>query len=121
MRYTHLTIKLAVQLKTRYAQDTLSIYPQVLNLHPHCQGVLLSLVFNRGTSLKDKSGSLTRRHMREIQEALRNNKPETIPDILRDMSKLWTKTGKQGNSGVGVRRRKEADIFERGLKCDCYQ
>ncbi|STZ02804.1 hypothetical protein [Moraxella equi] len=59
--------------------------------------------------------------MREIQEALRNNKPETIPDILRDMSKLWTKTGKQGNSGVGVRRRKEADIFERGLKCDCYQ
>jgi len=37
------------------------------------------------------------------------------------MSKLWNKTGPKGNSGVGKRRRDEADIFEKGLKCDCYK
>jgi len=46
---------------------------------------------------------------------------EKIPDIFRDMSKLWNKTGPKGNSGVGKRRREEAEIFERGLKCDCYK
>lgn len=37
------------------------------------------------------------------------------------MSKLWNKTGPKGNSGVGKRRREEANIFEKGLKCACYE
>ncbi|MFW1812119.1 pesticin C-terminus-like muramidase [Acinetobacter ursingii] len=117
-------LQLATLLKTRYANQVLSIYPETLNLHPHCQGVLLSLVFNRGPGLADpkppKKG-LTRIHMRKIRDALKNNKPEEIPEILRDMSKLWNKTGPKGNSGVGIRRREEAKIFEKGLKCDCYK
>lgn len=117
-------LKLATVLKTRYANQVLSIYPQTLKLHPHCQGVLLSLVFNRGPGLSDpkppKKG-LTRLHMRQIRDALESEKPEKIPDILRDMSKLWNKTGPKGNSGVGIRRREEAKIFEKGLKCDCYK
>lgn len=59
--------------------------------------------------------------MRQIQDALKANTPELIPDILRDMSKLWNKTGPKGNSGVGKRRREEADIFEKGMNCDCYK
>lgn len=117
-------LKLATVLKKRYANQVLSIYPETLDLHPHCQGVLLSLVFNRGPSLEDpkppKKG-LTRIHMRQIRDALKDNKPEEIPSILRDMSKLWSKTGPKGNSGVGIRRREEAKIFEKGLKCDCYK
>lgn len=117
-------LQLATVLKTRYANQVLSIYPETLNLHPHCQGVLLSLVFNRGPSLTDpkppKKG-LTRIHMRQIRDALKNNKPEEIPEIFRDMSKLWNKTGSKGNSGVGIRRREEAKIFEKGLICDCYK
>lgn len=46
-------LKLAIVLKTRYANQVLSIYPETLTLHPHCQGVLLSLVFNRGPGLVD--------------------------------------------------------------------
>jgi len=117
-------LKLATVLKTRYANQVLSIYPETLTLHPHCQGVLLSLVFNRGPGLVDpkppKKG-LTRKHMRQVQDALKNKKPEEIPNILRDMSKLWNKTGPKGNSGVGKRRREEANIFEKGLKCACYE
>ena len=112
---------LATALKTRYAKQVLSIYPKTLELHPHCQGVLLSLVFNRGPSLSDRKGSVTRKHMRQIKEAFESNEIEKIPDIFRDMSKLWNKTGPKGNSGVGKRRREEAEIFERGLKCDCYK
>lgn len=59
--------------------------------------------------------------MRQVQDALKNKKPEEIPNILRDMSKLWNKTGPKGNSGVGKRRREEANIFEKGLKCACYE
>ncbi|MEX5380937.1 hypothetical protein [Acinetobacter towneri] len=114
-------LHLATALKTRYAQQVLTIYPKTLELHPHCQGVLLSLVFNRGISLNDRKGQLTRKHMRQIKEAFENNKVNTIPNIFRDMSKLWTKTGPSGNSGVGRRRREEAVIFERGLKCECYK
>lgn len=115
-------LHLATVLKTRYANQTLSIYPSALKLHPHCQGVLLSLVFNRGPGLTEpKNGGITRKHMRQIKEALEATTPEKIPDIFRDMSKLWNKTGPNGNSGVGKRRRDEADIFEKGLKCDCYK
>lgn len=114
-------LKLATVLKTRYADQVISIYPEALNLHPHCQGVLLSLVFNRGPSLKDPKEGVTRIHMRQIRDTLKENTPEKIPDILRDMSKLWNRTGPKGNSGVGKRRREEADIFEKGIKCDCYE
>ena len=59
--------------------------------------------------------------MRQIKEALDASTPEKIPDIFRDMSKLWNKTRPKGNSGVGKRGRDEADIFEKGVKCDCYK
>lgn len=72
--------KMALFVKRRYAQSAVDIYPEMLNLHPHCQGALLSLVFNRGNGLKDpKPGNgLTRKHMREISEALKSGKIETI-------------------------------------------
>ena len=57
----------------------------------------------------------------QLKDAFKSSSPEKIPDILRDMSKLWNKTGPKGNSGVGKRRKEEADIFEKGVKCDCYK
>lgn len=59
--------------------------------------------------------------MRQIKEAFKAGSPEIIPDILRDLSNFWNKTAPKGNSGVGKRRRMEADIFEKGVKCDCYK
>jgi len=41
---------------------TCSVFEGVEDVHPNCQGALLSLVFNRGTSLRGDK----RREMREI-------------------------------------------------------
>lgn len=114
------SIKMALFVKKRYSQWAVDIYPEMLNLHPHCQGALLSLIFNRGKGLKEpKQGKgLTRKHMRDIDDALKSGKIEAIPNILRDMAHLW-----EGGSARGLppRRRSEADWFEKGMKCDCYE
>lgn len=110
--------KMIVSVKKRYANQVVDIYPEVLELHPHCQGALLDLIYNRGNGLKDIPKQLTRSHMREIRDAFKAGTPEKIPDILRNMSKLWV--GK-GLNGLVKRRQDEATWFEKGLKCDCYK
>ncbi len=37
-------LKLATRMKQRYAESVITIYPEAVKLHPHCQGALLSLV-----------------------------------------------------------------------------
>ncbi|SPL69679.1 pesticin C-terminus-like muramidase [Acinetobacter stercoris] len=110
--------EMIVSVKKRYANQVVDIYPEVLELHPHCQGALLDLIYNRGNGLKDMPKQLTRSHMREIRDAFKAGTPEKIPDILRNMSKLWV--GK-GLNGLVNRRKDEATWFEKGLKCDCYK
>lgn len=100
-------------VKKRYAEDTLKIYSDVLNYHPHCQGALLSLVYNRYNSLKGDR----RREMREIQEDLKQGGNET-PKLLRSMKRLWTD---KSTRGLQSRREDEAKLFEKGLKCNCYE
>ena len=58
--------RLAIVVKRRYAESVVSIYPEILKYHPHCQGSLLSLVYNRGASLKGPS----RQEMKDIQKSL---------------------------------------------------
>ncbi|WGE88376.1 pesticin C-terminus-like muramidase [Actinobacillus equuli subsp. haemolyticus] len=105
--------KLAVIAKRRYAESVVSIYPEILNYHPHCQGVLLSLVYNRGTLMKGD----TRKEMKDIQQALKEDNASKIPSLLRSMKRLWTTPN---NRGVAIRRENEAKWFEKGVKCDCF-
>ena len=105
--------KLAVIVKQRYAELVVSIYPEILKYHPHCQGALLSLVYNRGISLDGPS----RREMKDIQNVLKVNNAYEIPSLLRSMKRLWTTTK---NRGVAIRREDEAKWFEKGVKCDCF-
>lgn len=105
---------LALRMKARYATDALSIYPKVIEFHPHCQGSLLSLVINRGSGLDGDR----RREMREIRDDFTNGTAENIPNRLRSMKRLWEG---QGQGGLLKRRDKEADFFEEGLKCDCWE
>lgn len=100
-------------VKKRYAGDTLIIYPDILKYHPHCQGALLSLVYNRSISLKGDR----RKEMKEIQEDLKQD-GSNVPTSLRSMKRLWTT---KQNRGLQARREDEAKIFEKGLKCDCYK
>ncbi|WP_252151997.1 hypothetical protein [Acinetobacter sp. ANC 4216] len=100
-------------VKKRYAEDTLKIYPDILKYHPHCQGAILSLVYNRYIGLKGNR----RKEMREIQEDLKK-RGTNVPISLRSMKRLWTT---KQNRGLQARREDEAKIFEKGLKCDCYK
>ena len=54
-------------VKKRYAEDTLKVYPDILKYHPHCQGAILSLVYNRYIGLKGDR----RKEMKEIQDDLK--------------------------------------------------
>jgi GH24 family phage-related lysozyme (muramidase) len=119
-RVSHISISkdnaavLANLLKKSYARQVVSIYPEVIKLHPHCQGSLLSLVFNRGPELETDR----RREMLEIQNDLRSGNQKNVPDRIRSMKRLWVSAGQRG---LLTRRDKEAEFFERGLKCDCWE
>jgi GH24 family phage-related lysozyme (muramidase) len=85
---------------------TLRIYPQVVDLPGDCAAALVSLCFNRGTSLSGER----RREMSNIQALLRTGNLKEIPKQLREMKRLWPKT-----EGLRRRRNEEADLFESGL------
>jgi hypothetical protein len=91
----------------RFAALTKSAFPDIASAHPHGQGAILSLSFNRGTSMSGDS----RREMREIRDNLRPA-PAKIPASIRSMKRLWI--GK-GLDGLLLRREAEAKLFEKGL------
>jgi hypothetical protein len=85
---------------------TLRIYPQMLDLPGDCAAALVSLVFNRGTSLSGER----RREMSNIQALLRTGNLKEIPKQFREMERLWPNV-----KGLRRRRNEEADLFESGL------
>ncbi|VVN77959.1 hypothetical protein [Pseudomonas fluorescens] len=111
------SITLAIIMKKRYAQLVINTYPGVMGLHPHCQGALLSLVVNRGNSFTQPNTD-SRLEMKQINDDLLDFSPENIPSRLRSMKRLWV--GKAGLGGLVTRREDEARLFEKGLKCDCW-
>ena len=79
------------------------------NLPPDAQGALVSLVYNRGTSMVDKPGENRRREMRAIKDAVVAGDLQEIADQLRSMKRLWQG---QGLDGLIERREAEADLVE---------
>lgn len=79
-------------------------------LPPLCQGVLVSLVYNRGTAMRDDSPNDRRLEMRQIRDAVAAGTFELVPQALRDMCRIWP----PGN-GLRARRQREAELFEVGL------
>jgi GH24 family phage-related lysozyme (muramidase) len=76
-----------------------------------CFGVLVSLVYNRGTSMTDTSGVPgSRKEMRDIRDAVAAGRITDVPAALRAMKRLWP----EGN-GLRDRREREAKLFEEGL------
>jgi Bacterial toxin homologue of phage lysozyme, C-term len=113
-------LKLAVIMKARYAQQVVNVYPKSISLHPDCQGVLLSLVINRGNALTHRNPTnQTRVEMNQIKEDFDNNQVDLIPFRLRSMKRLWEDD--PSLRGVAIRREQEAVYFEEALKCDCWK
>lgn len=77
-------------------------------LHPHSNGALVSLVFNRGASMKGSS----RAEMANIRSHIMNGRDSLVPAEITSMCRLWR--GK-GLDGLILRRKWEANQFQKGV------
>ncbi len=84
-------------------------FPGLETLPLDAQGALVSLVFNRGTSMIDKPGQDRRREMRAIRDAVPRQDLREIAAQLRSMKRLWEGKGLQG---LIDRREAEARLVE---------
>jgi hypothetical protein len=70
--------------------NTRKAYPMLDTLPPYCRAALISLVFNRGSSLEDKPGNLQqrRREMRRIRELLNDGDVDAVAAQFDSMTRL---------------------------------
>lgn len=93
-----------------------STFPGLHIFTPNQQGVLVSLVFNRGTELKGSR----RTEMKNIHDIILTNwtleeKVKRIVNQFRAMQRVWpSDSPSSGHPGLRRRRRAEADLFEKG-------
>jgi len=76
-------------------------------LHPHSNGALTSIVYNRGSSMSGDS----RKEMRWIKYNISVNKEDRVPSDIKSMKRLWGPSLK----GLWLRRDAEAKLFQEGL------
>ena len=90
---------------TRLAEKT---FPGLSQLHPDAYGAIVSLVFNRGTSLVGEK----RREMANIKTLIPNKDYKNIAEEFRNMKRVWK--GK-GLDGLLERREAEAKLVEMAI------
>lgn len=93
----------------KYEKQTISAFPGVENLPSLVLGALVSLVYNRGTSMDGER----RAEMRNIREAVKKGDLKEIAKQLRLMKRLWQ--GK-GLDGLLKRREAEAELVEESIQ-----
>ena len=86
---------------TTFWRKAKSAFPGVEKLHPNARGAMLSLVFNRGTSLVGER----RKEMRAIKELVTQKDYEGIADQLEAMKRIWVGT----TIAEGMNRRRDAE------------
>lgn len=87
---------------TKLAEKT---FPGLSDLHPDAYGAIVSLVFNRGTSLKGES----RLEMRNIRVLVPKKDYKKIAQEIRSMKRLWVN---KNLDGLLDRREAEAKLIE---------
>jgi GH24 family phage-related lysozyme (muramidase) len=90
---------------TKLAEKT---FPGLNNLHPDAYGAIVSLVFNRGTSLKGDS----RKEMLSLKELILKKDYNKIAKEFRKMKRIWV--GKNLD-GLLERREAEAKLIESAI------
>lgn len=91
-----------------YVTQTRAAFPGFDALPIDAQGALVSLVFNRGASMKGDR----RKEMRAIRDAVPSGDLREIAKQLREMKRLWVG---QGLDGLLRRRDAEADMVEASI------
>lgn len=92
----------------RYYKLALTIYPGMNELNEDTQGALVSMVFNRGSSLNGDS----RKEMRAIVELVKKKDYEAIAEEIEKSKRLWEH---RGLDGLVIRREAEADIIRNSI------
>jgi GH24 family phage-related lysozyme (muramidase) len=92
-----------------YELRTDQAFPGAEALPEDARGALVSLVYNRGTSMVDHSPDDRRREMRAIRDAVARGDLAEIAAQLRSMKRLWEG---QGLGGLIARREEEAELVE---------
>jgi GH24 family phage-related lysozyme (muramidase) len=91
----------------RYWAMTAKAYPGADALKPNAQGALLSLVFNRGTSMK--ADDPKREEMRAIRPLVQSADYAGIAEQIKKMKRIWI--GTEIEKGMGRRRDAEAALI----------
>lgn len=98
----------------RFYRLALEAFPGMERLHGDAQGALVSLVFNRGTSMTDsKKKPGNRREMRAIRDLVPQGDLRGIAAQFRSMKRLWNP-----RSGLIRRREDEAQLVESVIGVD---
>ncbi len=90
----------------RYVETTRQAFAKFDTLPPLCKGVLVSLVYNRGSAMDGER----RKEMRAIRDHVTEDRWNDVPDTLIAMKRLWP-----DSSGLRKRREKEAAMWRSGL------
>ena len=88
----------------KFTEAAHKAFPGFDNLDPNCQGALVSLVFNRGASMKGDR----RIEMRTIRDLVPHKDYAGIAQQFRKMKRLWL--GTDIEKGMSRRRDAEADL-----------
>lgn len=90
----------------RFYEETRRAFPGLEKLPSDAQGALVSLVFNRGSSMNGDR----RTEMRAIRDLLQAQQPDlhAIAEQVRSMKRLWP-----DSAGLRRRRDAEADLIEK--------
>lgn len=91
----------------KFAKLTRQVYPGVEKLPADAQAMLLSLIYNRGSSMANKS---SRKEMRAIRSLVKAQDIKGIADQFIAMKRLWEN---KGLTGLLRRRDKEASIIRK--------
>lgn len=93
----------------RFAKQTATAFGLTKDrLHPHSNGALVSLVFNRGAAMSGDS----RKEMRWIKYNISVGKESLVPSDIKSMKRLWSYSKLKG---LHLRRDAEAKLFQDGL------
>jgi hypothetical protein len=88
----------------KYVAQTENAFPGISDLPHDAQGALVSLVYNRGTSMTGES----RKEMKEIRGLIPKKDLKGIAAQIRSMKRLW-----DPESGLIKRREDEAKMVEK--------
>lgn len=93
----------------KFCNLTRTAFPGFDNLDPNCQGALVSLVFNRGSSMKGDR----RTEMRAIRDLVPQKDYRGIANQITAMKRLWI--GTTIEKGMSRRRDAEAALVLKSL------